>query len=126
MLLRRSILKFNHRSKLTSSITSSIPNKLLLNRSSSQLSIRPSSSSKLPTTRNMVSVSTPIVPNQSSFIASLPNSKLNAPSPYITTPQPFQNLLAGYELIPATGDIPEHALFKGEIQQSPNDDRLYR
>lgn len=51
----------------------------------------------------------------------------NAPSPFIVNKEPaLEHLLAGYERVPAAEGRPAYAEFKGELEQSPNDDRKYR
>jgi hypothetical protein len=52
---------------------------------------------------------------------------LDAPLPFITAPgKALDNLLDGYKLVPATGDVPAHAVYTKDLIKSPNDDRQYR
>ncbi|GAA5900616.1 uncharacterized protein JCM6883_002901 [Sporobolomyces salmoneus] len=64
---------------------------------------------------------------------------LNAPSPYLVQPSlpssssspatssKSTNLLPGYELVPSTDGRPSYSIFnRAPIEQSPNDDKLYR
>lgn len=55
--------------------------------------------------------------------------KPNAPSPFIVVNKEsaLDHLLAGYERVkPTKAGQPEYAVFKGDLEQSPNDDRQYR
>jgi hypothetical protein len=51
----------------------------------------------------------------------------HAPSPFITSSgSALDNLLDGYELVPAENGLPAYAIFTKPVEQSLNDDRLYR
>lgn len=53
-------------------------------------------------------------------------SSLRPEWPFVKGAEPLQNLLPGYEVVPATDSSPAYAVFSKPIQKSLNDDREYR
>ncbi|KAK4701450.1 insulysin, partial [Phenoliferia sp. Uapishka_3] len=60
-------------------------------------------------------------------ITTPPSAPSEAPSPFIVAKgNPLDSLLPGYVKVPASDNLPAYAVFGGEIEKSPNDDRAYR
>ncbi|GAA6001144.1 hypothetical protein JCM10207_007430 [Rhodosporidiobolus poonsookiae] len=56
-----------------------------------------------------------------------PNYKPDAPYPFVTAPgSALDHLPRGFEVVQTEGSKPTYAVYKGDIEKSPNDDREYR
>ncbi|GAA5915532.1 hypothetical protein JCM5296_001752 [Sporobolomyces johnsonii] len=123
MLARFRLATQRHRTvSLTNSAPVSLPRRTFS--SPSSLLARPSTSSL---SRSSIAPCHQLLRRNIMTISDPASYRPNAPSPFIVSPSPpLEQPLAGYERVEAKDGSPGYAVFKGKLEQSPNDDRQYR